>query len=44
LKAPPDSEGARFDRLARALLTTLRTQPGEASILDQLRGSVLNSS
>jgi F-type H+-transporting ATPase subunit epsilon len=38
------SDGARFDRLARALFTTLRTRPEEASILDRLRGSVLNSS
>jgi F0F1-type ATP synthase epsilon subunit len=44
LKAPPDSEGAHFDRLARALFTTLQTQPEEASILDRLRGSLLNSS
>jgi len=27
------SDGARFDRLARALLTTLQAQPGEASVL-----------
>jgi F0F1-type ATP synthase epsilon subunit len=27
------SEGARFDRLARALLTALQTQPGEAPVL-----------
>ena len=38
------SDGARFDRLARALFTTLQTPPEEASILDRLRGSVLNSS
>jgi F0F1-type ATP synthase epsilon subunit len=30
------SDGARFDRLARALFTTLQTQPEEASILDQV--------
>jgi F0F1-type ATP synthase epsilon subunit len=30
------SDGAHFDRLARALFTTLQTQPEEASILDQV--------
>lgn len=44
LKAPSDSEGAHFDRLARALFTTLQTQPEEASIPDQVGGSVLSSS
>ncbi len=32
-KSSEVSEGARFDRLARALLTTLQAQPGEAPVL-----------
>ena len=47
LRSPNSSEvsdGARFDRLAQALFTTLQTQPEEASILDQVGGSVLSSS
>jgi F-type H+-transporting ATPase subunit epsilon len=36
------SEGARFERLAQALLTTLQAQPGEASVLSEVEGPVLS--
>ena len=32
------SDGARFDRLARALLTTLQAQPGEGPVLSGVEG------
>ena len=32
------SDGARFDRLARALLTTLQARPGEAAVLSAVEG------
>ncbi len=48
-KSSEVSDGARFDRLARALLTTLQAQPGEAPVLSpalskvegEVEGSVL---
>jgi F-type H+-transporting ATPase subunit epsilon len=36
------SEGARFERLAQALLTTLQAQPEEASVLSGVEGPVLS--
>jgi len=37
------SGGARYERLARALLTTLQAQPGEATVLSIVEGLRINS-
>ena len=41
-ETPEVSGGARFERLAQALLTTLQAQPGEASVLSEVEGPVLS--